>query len=467
MDNWHIGALCEHLEAVTRGELPQLLINIPPGCSKSLLTCVFWPMWEWANDPSVRWFFASYDQELATRDSMKCRTLVRSDWYQARWGRRFRFKDDQNQKTYYQTDQGGYRMATSVNGHGTGEHPDRIVIDDPHNVKKAESEAERRAVIEWWDLTMSTRGVARNARRVIIMQRLHVDDLSGHVLKQGGFTHICLPMRYEPGRMPDTPRGWNDPRQHEGELLTPLQFDEARVQRMEAALGAYGTAGQLQQRPHPKGGALFKEGKFRRYSFHGDHFLREGRPGILPLADCAIFVIVDGAASSKSTADHTVIAVFAVAPDGDLLVLEVNRLRLEIEQIIPAVDRVCAAWRPQWVGIESNGMQIWFVKEARRREHYPHIPVVRELDPEGKTKAHRAAPAVIMAEQGQVYLPEEGPLCPWVGEFEAECFSFTGQEGRPDDQVDCLSYAVLAIVRLGYDGTAPGLPLALEDRAPF
>jgi hypothetical protein len=258
IDNWHIECICEHLEAVSLGQIPKLLINIPPGCSKSLLCAVMWPTWEWTRDPKLKWFFASYDQELSTRDSLKCRTLIKSRWYQERWGDKFSITNDQDRKTKYDTDHGGYRLATSVGGHGTGEHPHRIVVDDPHSVKRAESEVERQAVLIWWDLTMSTRGVAIDARRVIIMQRLHKDDLSAHVLRQGGWEHINLCMRHEKARMATTCLGWNDPRKEEGELLCPDQFDEPKVSEMEKRLGAYGTAGQLQQRPVPKGGSMFK-----------------------------------------------------------------------------------------------------------------------------------------------------------------------------------------------------------------
>jgi len=272
VDNWHVGAICEHLQAVTLGQIKNLLVNIPPGCSKSLLTSVFWPMWEWTRDATVRWFFASYDQRLSTRDSVKCRALLSSSWYrrlfvlskdsQSNETERFTLKGDQNQKTYYETDVGGYRLATSVGGHGTGEHPDRVVVDDPHSVLQSESDTERQGVLDWWNLTMSTRGVARGARRVIIMQRLHKEDLSGVVLDQGGWEHICLPMRYEPNRMVPTCLGWTDPRKEEGELLTPIQFDEEKVAKIEKQLGPYGTAGQLQQRPAPRVGGMFKAGYF-------------------------------------------------------------------------------------------------------------------------------------------------------------------------------------------------------------
>jgi hypothetical protein len=258
-DNWHIGAICEHLQAVTAGQIPKLLLNIPPACSKSLLVSVFWPMWEWVEDPTVRWFFASYDLSLSVRDSVKCRRLLGSDWFKERWGQCVRLKGDQNQKTYYETDQGGYRLATSIGGHGTGEHPDRIVVDDPHDVKGAVSDTEREAVLTWWDQTMATRGMTRKARQVIVMQRLHVHDLSGHVLSQGGFTHICLPMRFEHGRMATTPLDWNDSRKEEGELLAPHYLTEEMVRDKEKQLGTYGTASQFQQRPVPRSGGMFKQ----------------------------------------------------------------------------------------------------------------------------------------------------------------------------------------------------------------
>jgi predicted phage terminase large subunit-like protein len=264
VDNWHIGAICDHLQAVSAGQIPKLLINVPPGLGKSLLTCVFWPAWEWASDPSVRWFFASYDQQLSTRDSVRCRALIGTAWYRRRCRRSFRLNSEQNQKTYYETDQGGYRLASSIGGHASGEHPDRIVCDDPHNVQQAESTAERQATLDWWDLTMSSRGVSRYARRVIIMQRLHQSDLSGHVLAEGGWVHICLPMRCERGRMILTPLNWIDPRIEEGTLLCPEQFGEPAVADLEKRLGLYGTAGQLQQRPAPREGGMFKAGYFNQ-----------------------------------------------------------------------------------------------------------------------------------------------------------------------------------------------------------
>ena len=130
-DNWHIGALCDHLSAVNDGKIKQLLINVPPGAMKSLLVCVFWPAWVWAKSPAKRFLFASYSDGLTMRDSVRCRNILSSDWYQSNWP--IKFKDDQNTKGLFENSQGGWRLSTSVGGKGTGLHPDFVCI--PHGVR--------------------------------------------------------------------------------------------------------------------------------------------------------------------------------------------------------------------------------------------------------------------------------------------------------------------------------------------
>jgi hypothetical protein len=253
VDGWHIRAICEHLEAVASGPIKRLLINIPPGCGKSLLACVFWPCWVWGprNLPETRWLFASYGQELSTRDSLKCRHILESEWYRSRWGDRVSFVDGQNQKEKFENSARGWRLATSVGGRATGEHPDFVVWDDPHNVNDVESQVERERVIAWRAATISLRGMTCDVREVGIMQRLHRDDLSGWMLRTHGerLDHICLPMRYEASAMhKPTSVGWTDPRVSEGELLWPEAIDAASVTDKEHQLGHHAD-GQLQQRP--------------------------------------------------------------------------------------------------------------------------------------------------------------------------------------------------------------------------
>jgi predicted phage terminase large subunit-like protein len=302
VNSWHIGAIAEHLEAVTLGQLQgDILINIPPGTSKSYQVSVFWPAWEWGprRRPDMRYLCGSYDEALSIRDNLRMRTIIESSWYQERWP--IRLRDDQNTKTRFDNTATGWRIATSVGGRGTGEHPHRKIIDDPHNVKRAMSAAARREAINWIGLTMGTRGVALGAVTVVIMQRLHEEDLSGYILREmrDQFqTFICLPMRYEPPafvdlgataalaegsidgiwfadgrtddgqravlrRMPTTPLGFQDPRTKPGELLMPALFDETKVAAVESTLraahGEFGVAGQMQQRPTPEKGGMFQE----------------------------------------------------------------------------------------------------------------------------------------------------------------------------------------------------------------
>jgi len=259
---WHIDAICEHLQAVTNGEIRNLLINVPPRYAKSLLVCVFWFTWEWTFKPETRWMFSSYSETFAIRDSLKCRRILDSPWYRQNWGNVFRLTGDQNQKSRFENDKTGFRMAAGVGGGQTGEGGDRIVVDDPIKALDAYSDLARKQVIDWWDETMSTRANAKTSARVIIMQRLHELDLAGHILERmrdGGeqYEHLCLPAEYEPKKYV-TSIGWKDPRTEEGELLWPERFDAGWITDLKVALGSYGAAGQLQQQPAPAGGGLFK-----------------------------------------------------------------------------------------------------------------------------------------------------------------------------------------------------------------
>lgn len=288
--NWHIEAICEHLEAVTAGEITRLLINVPPRCMKSLICSVFWPVWVWLNEPKHRWLTASYAQALATRDSVKSRRLIQSLWFQERWGDTFYLVGDQNAKERYENNATGYRIATAVDALGTGEGGDTQVIDDPHSIRQAESDAIREGTVTWLNETMSTRFMdPMLPRRVIIMQRTHPRDCSGNALEQGGYCHLCLPMRFEKVRMflrlpdktfnpdyvPPTPLGFEDPRVDDGELLWPERFKEGEIAKklegvegegladLENRLGPYAVASQHQQRPTPRGGGMVKRDKLR------------------------------------------------------------------------------------------------------------------------------------------------------------------------------------------------------------
>ena len=156
IDGIHVYAICEHLQAVTEGHIRHLIVNVPPGHAKSLLTAVFWPAWVWIDHPEARWLFSSYREPLATRDSVKCRRLIESEWYQERWGNRYQLAGDQNQKTRFENTKTGCRVVVPMCA-GTGERGDYVVVDDPHSVDQAESDLERKSALEWWNGSMATR----------------------------------------------------------------------------------------------------------------------------------------------------------------------------------------------------------------------------------------------------------------------------------------------------------------------
>src|SRR5262249_55410951 len=150
-------------------------------------------------------------------------------WYQERWGNRFALTGDQNTKGRFENDRSGYRLSTSVGGSATGEGGDRVVCDDPHNVQEAESDTVRKATLDWGDTVMSTRvNDTKTAAKVVVMQRCHQQDLSGHLLEQGGWEHLCLPAEYE-GNRRVTSIGFSDPRKEQGKLLWPERFGNVEI----------------------------------------------------------------------------------------------------------------------------------------------------------------------------------------------------------------------------------------------
>lgn len=266
---WHIDFIAAHLMAITDGvELEdgrlynRLLVNVPPGTMKSLLCNVMWPAWEWGprNMPHLRYVCAAHKIEnLSARDSRRMRQLITSDWYQERWGDRVKLARDQNEKLNFVNSAQGFRIATAITSL-TGIRGDRVIIDDPHSVDSAASEAMRETEVNTFLEAIPTRLTSPiESAIVVIMQRLHEADVSGVILdKQLGYDHIMLPMRYDPIRARPTMLGIEDPRQEEGELLFPARFPMEVVDRDERSMGPYATAGQHQQEPAPRGGEVIK-----------------------------------------------------------------------------------------------------------------------------------------------------------------------------------------------------------------
>lgn len=414
--NWHLDELCELLEAVTAGEERRAIINVPPGTSKSLTVSVFWPAWEWATDPSLRYLTASYSDANTIRDNRRVRAIVQSEWYQRHYPARI--ASDQWAKVRLDTEQKGWRIATSVGGVGTGEHPDRIIVDDPIKATDARSAVGREACLNWWRHTMSTRVASPKVALVIIMQRLHAEDLSGHLLSKGGWTHLMLPMRFDPKRA--DPR---DCRTDAGELLWPDLWPEEKVRQEEIDLGPFGAAGQLQQSPAPEGGGLFK---------------REWLPIVEAAPVQARRCRGWDTAGTEDGGDWTVGVRIA-----------------EVEGIYYVEDVVRGQWGPGTVDAtmkataQLDGMECW-----QREEQEPgssgkaviaaRVKTLAGYDYAGVSttgdKVTRARPFRAQAEAGNVKLVKG----PWNEEYISELVTFP--VGAHDDQVDGTSAAANALM---------------------
>ena len=284
VNNWHQEALTYHLELCYDGEISTFVANYPPRCTKTTFTSVMFPAWCWTKNPSLQFICISYGADLARRDSIDCRRLIESPWYQRLWGHKVRLLRDVNTQMRFGNRAGGFRVSTSVGGKGTGENCDIMIVDDANNAGDVQSEAKRNATNDWFDHTASSRfNDLDNPCLINIQQRTHFQDYSGHLLSkydeddemntdEQEVVHLYLPMRFEKHRkcstifLPQIGKIWEDPRKEEGELLWPQRITLKGVRRLEKKLGSeYIISGQLQQNPTPASGGIFKRHFFQMW----------------------------------------------------------------------------------------------------------------------------------------------------------------------------------------------------------
>ena len=422
--NWHLDVVCAHVEALERGDFDKLVVNVPPGTMKSTLMSVLYPAWVWTFAPYLRFMFASHKEALALRDSVRRLMVTSSDWYQARWPLKFRVEA----KTEFVNEHLGHMAALGAGG-STGFRGDRLVLDDPNDATEMESEVQRDTKLAWIDQQWSNRG-NDGYRDLVIQQRTHEADVTGHLLKQGGFVHLKIPMRYAGEKI--IGRGAEDKRTREGELLWPEVHSEARVRDLEIRLGPYGTAGQLQQSPVPRGGGIFKE------AWLSNRWRPDGRGGVLlgtrarPLTDGTTFIVVDPAVSLKTTADYSAIGVF-FWDSLDLVLLDLIRARMEAPEINPAIKRLIRTWAASVVFYEPVAFQLSLVQYGLR-EGIPAREIPREYV--DRDKVSRAMAATPLMADGRFWLPEQAH---WMPEYLHEMLTFPN--GEHDDVVDCSTYA--------------------------
>lgn len=255
VNGWPIEAMCEHLEAVDRGEITKLLITIPPGSMKSRLVRVLFPLWRWTKNPHLSFIGASYALRLAIRDNFYSRTMLQSDWYRNSFG--IGLSEEQGGKEFFQNTHMGGMLALSVGGQTTGYRGDCNLADDLHNVSDGESDAIRSETVRWFAETFQNRvNDLGKSPIIVVMQRVHEEDVASAALDMG-YEHLKIQMRFDPNATKTTSIGWTDPRRHDGELMWPARFPAESVDEIERNIGAYAFASQYQQTPVPRKGGLF------------------------------------------------------------------------------------------------------------------------------------------------------------------------------------------------------------------
>lgn len=424
--NWHVDAIAEHLEAVSRGDIRKLLINVPPGHMKSLSVCVFWPAWMWIDNPHYRWLFASYSSHLSERDSNKMRLLIQSDWYQRNFGHRYSL--EKQTERYLSTDKLGFRVATSVGGVGTGERVHIVVNDDLIRANDAQSEAMRVQALAHMR-AMSTRGVdPETFAQVLIMQRVHEDDPAGWAIEQGGWDQLVLPAEYDPARRCATSIGFVDPRTEADALLWPGMFGPQEIKELKTSLGSYEAAAQLQQLPAPLEGGLIKPDAI--------HFV-DALPVGMRLArgwDLAATTEIE-----NKRADWTAGALLGRDEMGRIFICDMRRFRgtpLEVEQALAtcaALDGTdTAVSGPQDPGQAGKAQAASFIKQLAGYDV--------EFTPETGSKATRAKAFAAQVEAGNVFMLRAD----WNAVLIDEMRMFPN--GRHDDQVDAISRAFHCLI---------------------
>lgn len=452
IEGWPLEAICEHLEAVVRGDIKRLVISIPPGFMKSLTANVFLPAWEWGpvNQPSMRYIAASYSQSLTVRDNVRFRNIIMSPQYRELWGDRFSPSRDQFNIVKVANDKTGWKLASSVGGVGTGERADRFVCDDGNSVKEAESEVVRESTNQWYTEVVPTRlNSAEDGVIVNIQQRTHDQDITGIILaRKLGYEHLCIPMEFEGTPHKATSIGWRDPRKVQGELAWPQRFSHKAVIDLKKVMGPYAVSGQFQQNPSPRGGGILKAVWWKRWQ-ENDFPLTSYR-----------WASVDTAYTEKEENDPSGFTCWGLWHDRGqpkVILLTAWRKRLELHgdktERLPGekekdyerrasakwglcewLEHSCRSFKVNTLIIEGKASGLSVAQELRRL-HGSQLWGIETVTPEGD-KVARAYAVQSLFSAGIVYAPERE----WAQMVIDECASFP--KGRYKDLTDSTTQAL-------------------------
>jgi predicted phage terminase large subunit-like protein len=422
LPNWHIELVASALDACRRGETTRLIINQPPRSLKSHSASVAFVAFLLGHDPAAQIICASYGQELANKHALDCRTILASAWYQALFPRT-RLSAERQAVQEFMTTQLGFRLSTSVGGVLTGRGSDYILIDDPSKPDEALSDTQRKAVNDWFDHTLYSRlNDKRKGCIILIAQRLHTDDLVGHVLGLEPWKVIRLPAIAEEDEthVIQTPYGTRRFQRRVGEALHPEREPLEVLNHLREAQGEYNFAGQYQQAPAPMGGGLVKAEWFKTYTVN-----------VLPGKFEMIFQSWDTANKPTELSDYSVSSTWGVK-DKHLYLLHVYRKRVGYPDLKRAVRDQAEAFNPQIILIEDKASGTQLIQELIGEGMH----AIKKYEPT-MDKIMRMHSVTSTIENGFVYLPDKAV---WLAEYLHELTTFP--RGKNDDQADSTSQAL-------------------------
>jgi predicted phage terminase large subunit-like protein len=420
LHNWHIDCISEYLTACTNRDIKRLIINIPPRSLKSISVTVAWPAWLLGLNPSERILAASYSQKLSLKHSQDTRHIIQAPWYNNVFPD-VQLSGTENQKARFETTERGHRIATSVGGSATGEGGNILIVDDPHNPLQASSDVQRVTALDWFDQTFSSR--LNNKKRgviVVVMQRLHQADLTGHLLEKGGWEHLCLPATAEKKQF--IHMGSFEKTREVGDLLHENREGPEELETIKRDLGSYGYAGQYQQRPAPLGGGMFKDEWWMYYD-------------ILPEMRRS-FVVGDTAMKAKEQHDYSVFMHWGEGVNGNAYLIDMQRGKWEapeLEQAFVAFYNKCkhnSLTKLQKALIEDKASGTGLIQSIKRKYKIPISGIQRNRE----DKVQRAMGVIPFIESGYVFLPRSAHF---LSDLLNECRLFPN--GENDDQIDTIS----------------------------
>jgi phage terminase large subunit-like protein len=463
--NWHLDEMCAHAEAVTPpgGGPPlirDLVVNIPPSHSKTVIWCILWPAWVWTWRPDYRWMFASYEDSVALDAAKKSYSLLTSAWFIERWGSVLRKSSHHAVGDFYTT-AGGRRFTTGVGMRATGVHCHCFVTDDPVKAEAGRSIGSELAATlvkanSWHSDTVTSRAVDPSTFcKVVIMQRLHELDLSQQCLDQG-YAHLCFPALYDPDQPCVTPVG-GDRRTEKDELLFPARFPRHELDKWAKAMFGWDgpvCSAQLQQRPAPKGGLIFRLDGFKRFDLAS-----------MPINRCVSVLSID-CNFKKSDVNSDVGLTVSGYRAPNMHIYEALSLTIGFIETINVVKQLLTKWRTTAVLIEDKALGPGLIELLK---HYGlnNVVSVEPLD----SKEARAHGANTYYQSGSVYHSNQ-MQCTGIGKesdgggvgaFERALNVFP--RGKKRDVIDAHTQAVWYMATQNYSKLLGALN-ALADETP-